>query len=105
MEMLNPREDTKSPALFVEPRELTDAGKQAELAARSHHPNGCRRMTSIRLTSPESYRPIEALEYLRGLHLLAVEPGDAWLLEVTFDEAARKQSKDLRPDLPIVVRY
>jgi hypothetical protein len=62
-------------------------------------------MTSIRLTSPESYRPIEALEYLRGLHLLAVEPGDAWLLEVTFDEAARKQSKDLRPDLPIVVRY
>jgi hypothetical protein len=105
MEMLTPRDDTRSPALFIEPRELSDPREQAARASKFHHPNGCRRMTSVRLVSPRSYEPIPVLAYLEEQHVVAVTPGDGWLLEVTFDDGARGKSDTLAPDLPIVVRY
>jgi len=105
MEMLIPRDDTRSPALFIAPRELTDRQKQAERGSRYHHSLGCRRLTSAGLILPGTYRPIAALEYLEGLHILSIKSGDEWLLELTFDDGARKKSKDLRPELPILIRY
>jgi len=54
MIMLTPREDTRSPALYIEPRALTDQNKQAALAARFHHPLGVHRITSVRLVSPKT---------------------------------------------------
>ena len=64
-----------------------------------------RRLTAIRLTSPATYEPIAPLIYLRERKLLSLAPGDQWLLELTLDAGRQKQSKDLRPDLPVVVRY
>jgi len=105
MEMLTPRDDTRSPALFIEPRALTDPGEQAARASLYHHPLGCRRITAIGLVSPKTYQPIAPLKYLQAQHILGLEQGDQWLLVLTFDGGKRKQSKDLRPDLPIIVRY
>lgn len=105
MEMLTPRDDTRSPALFIEPRALTDTGEQATRASRFHHPIGARQITGIRLISPKTYEPIAALNYLQTQHVLSVEQGDQWLLELTFDGGKSKKSKDLRPDLPVVIRY
>lgn len=105
MEMLTPRDDTRSPALFIEPRALTDSGEQAARALLYHHPIGCRRITAIRLISPTTYQPIASLKYLQKQRLLSVKQGDAWLLELTFDGDRNKKMKDLRPDLPLVVRY
>jgi hypothetical protein len=105
MEMLTPRDDTQSPALFIEPRALTDTGEQAARASLYHHPIGSRRITSIELVSPKTYQPIEPLKYLQIQHILSLKQGDQWLLVLMFDRGKRKQSKDLRPDLPIVVRY
>jgi hypothetical protein len=31
--------------------------------------------------------------------------GDEWLLEVTFDRGRKGQTKDLRPELPVVCRF
>ena len=90
---------------FIEPRALTDTGEQAARASLYHHPIGSRRITAIRLISPKTYQPIASLKYLQTQHVLSIKQGDQWLLELTFDGGKRKKSKDLRPDLPIVIRY
>src|SRR5215831_13565500 len=96
MVMLTPREDTRSPALYIEPRALTDQAKQAALAAKFHHPLGVRRITSVRLVSPNSYQPIAPLSYLQQQRILSAGHGEQWLLELTFDSGKKKKSKDLR---------
>ncbi len=105
IEMLTPRDDTRSPSLFISPRALSDTGEQAVRASRYHHPIGVRRVTAVRLVSPKKYQPIEPLTYLQKLRVLGVEQGDEWLVELTFDGGKRKKPKDLRPDLPLVIRY
>ena len=105
MEMLTPRDDTKSPALFIEPHALSDPAEQAKRGALYHHPIGARRLTGIRLTTPAAYEPIAALKYLQDRKLLSVGRGDQWLLEVTLDGGQKKNSKDLRPDLPVMIKY
>ena len=105
MEMLTPRDDTRSPALFIEPLALTNTEEQAARASRFHHPIGVHRVTAVRLVSPKTYQPIEPLTYLQRLRVLGVQSGDEWLVELTFDGGKRKKSKDLRPELPLVIRY
>lgn len=105
MEMLTPRDDTRSPALFIEPHALADPAEQAKRGALYHHPIGSRRLTGIRLTTPDAYEPIAALKYLQEKDLLSVGRGNQWLLELSLDGGAKKSSKDLQPDLPVVVRY
>jgi hypothetical protein len=105
MEMLTPRDDTRSPALFITPSALTDTSQQAMRASLYHHPLGVLRITMVRLISPKTYQPIASLTYLQKEHLLGVKRGDQWLLELTFDGGRKKKSKDLRPDLPLVIRY
>lgn len=105
MVMLTPREDTHSPALYIEPRALTDQDKQAALAARFHHPLGVHRITSVRLVSPKTYQPIESLAYLQKQKIVGFRQSEEWLLELTFDDGKKKRSKDLRPTLPLVLRY
>ena len=105
MEMLTPRDDTRSPALFIEPRSLADPVEQEARAAHYHHLNGVRRISAIRLISPKTYQSIASLTYLEEQQLLSVKQGDQWILEVTFDGGKEKKSGDLRPDLPLIVRY
>lgn len=105
IEMLTPRDDQFSPSLFVSPRALTDVSEQAARAARFHHPLGVHRVTAVRLVSPKTYRPIEPLTYLQKVRVLGVGQGDEWLVELTFDGGRSKKSNDLRPDLPVVIRY
>ena len=105
MVMLTPREDTRSPALYIAPRALTDQDKQAALAARFHHPLGVHRITSVRLVSPKTYQPIESLGYLQKKKIVGLRQGQEWLLELTFDDGKKKRSKDLRPTLPLLLCY
>ena len=105
MVMLTPRDDTRSPALYIEPRALTDQDKQAALAAKFHHPLGVHRITSVRLLSPNSYQAIAPLSYLQQQRIVHLGQGEQWLLELTFDSSKEKKAKDLRPDLPLILRY
>jgi hypothetical protein len=36
---------------------------------------------------------------------MAVQSAKEWVLELTFDGATRGKTKDLRPELPLVVKY
>lgn len=105
MVMLTPRDDTRSPAFYIEPLALTDQAKQAALAAKFHHPLGVHSITSVRLVSPSAYQPIASLSYLQQQRILNLGKGEQWLLELTFDSGKKKKSKDLRPDLPLILRY
>ncbi|HLJ91097.1 MAG TPA: hypothetical protein VKZ53_30115 [Candidatus Angelobacter sp.] len=105
IEMLTPREDTTSPSLFVSPRVLSDKNEQAARASRFDHPLGVHRITATRLLSPKTYQPIEPLLYLSKMHALDLQPGNEWTVELTFDNGKKGKTKDLRPNLPLVIRY
>jgi hypothetical protein len=110
IEILTARDDTKSPSLFVTPRALAVDPKTDAKGARGPlstfvHPLGVKRLTAVRLFTPSAYKPVEAFEYLRTSGVIGVTPGPEWAVELTFDGGARKKTKDLRPDLPLVVKY
>lgn len=110
IEILTPRDDTKSPSLFISPQVLAENESANRKAALDHsksariftQPIGVERVTAIRLASPKEY---EALTYLQNAGVLALDRGDEWLVELTFDNGARGKTKDLRPDLPLLIRY
>jgi len=113
IQILVARDDTKSPSLFVEPRALAvDEIKNRDAIQRNspdaavfQHPLGVKRITSVLLVSPEAYKPVTALTYLQKLGVVSVAPGKEWRLELTFDDGQQGHSKDLGPDLPLVIRY
>jgi hypothetical protein len=113
IEILTACDDTKSPSLFVEPGALAvDEAKNREAiqnkspdAAIFQHPLGVQRITNVRLVSPGPYQPVPAVTYLEKLGVVSVQPGKEWLLELTFDGGKQGKSKDLRPDLPLMIRY
>jgi hypothetical protein len=37
--------------------------------------------------------------------IVGFRQGQEWLLELTFDDGKQKRSKDLRPALPLLLRY
>jgi hypothetical protein len=104
IEMLTPGDDKSSPSLFVAPRALADTSEQAARASRYHDPIGVHRMTAVRLVSPGTHQPIGRLTYLQRLGVLDPGQGREWMAELTFDSGETKKSKDLQPDLPIVIR-
>ena len=105
VEMLTRRDDTRSPALFISPRGLGSTKEQEARAALYHHAAGAKRVTEVRVVSPGDYKPIDALTYLEKQALLSLGKGEAWLLELTFDDGKQGKRKDFRPDLPLVIRY
>lgn len=105
IEMFTPRDDSTSPSLFVSPRALADTAEQAARASRYQHEIGVHRVTAVRLITPKVYQPIEPLTYVQKQRVLDMEQGDEWRVELTFDGRTKNKSKDLRPELPLVVRY
>ncbi len=110
LEILTTRDDTKSPSLFVVPQELavnpkTDAAHARGPAMSFIHELGVKRLTTVRLVTPESYKPVESFEYLRKAGVMGVKSGKEWVVELTFDGGTKGKMKDLRPKLPLVVRY
>jgi len=113
MDILTAREDAKSPSLFAKPsKRSTDeaANRKAAMPGSSryeefHHPNGAKRITGVRLITPPGYQPVEALKFVRDAGVLSYTPGKEWLVELTFDTGSQGKTKDLRPTLPLLIRY
>jgi hypothetical protein len=64
-----------------------------------------RRLTAMRVIAPnaESLPPSSA--YLADHGLIKLEVGKGWLLDVTLDAGKQGVTKDLEPDLPMVIHY
>jgi hypothetical protein len=108
IEMFTPREDSLSPSLFISavpPNGNREKQQNVRWDRSPRHPNGARRVTAVKLVYPTSYNPIEPLVYLRDQGTVSLESGQSWLVELTLDSGKRKESKDMRPDLPLVIHY
>jgi Glyoxalase-like domain len=108
IEILTARDDTKSPSFFIEPDVLAvkEKGKiDNPKAGALQHEIGVQRITEIRLVRPKGYQPVAAFAYLEKARILQSSEGNEWAVEITFDGGQKSQTKDLRPDLPLVIHY
>jgi len=68
------------------------------------HPNGCRTITGLRVIAPERGLN-DATTRLDRWNVAKFARGEAWCVELTLDRARLGKVADLRPTLPLVLKY
>ena len=104
LDMITARSDTISPSIWVVPRGMA-VGENSPSGEPRDQLNGTRRITALRLTVPASAPNVDAIGALTKFRIATVERGALWLLEITLDDARQGMREDLRPALPLIVRY
>ena len=112
IEMMTPKEMPKSVSLSIASHPASTNENANEALARDPvkgdmflHPNGARRLTGLRVIAPSADGFPPAAAYIAGHGLVKFDVGSRWLLEVTLDNARQGVTKDLQPDLPMVIHY
>ena len=111
IEMLTPKEMPQAVSLSISShavgaREANEAlARDPARNAVFQHPNGARRLTAVRVVAPVADRLPPAAAYLAGHRLMRFDVGGAWLLDVTLDHGAQGVTRDLQPELPMVIHY
>jgi len=109
---LTPLTDSLGASLFVSPHELVTPpdSVRAWLARKDpraepmRHPNGAREITEIRIVAPA--RGLNRVTVmLHRWDVVEFDGGKDWLVELTLDRGRSGKRADLRPGLPLVVRY
>jgi hypothetical protein len=103
------RVNTAEPLCFVIPNYIaltqwldrTSDAHQYLLA----HPLGVKRLTDIKITIDSARDLTPTVSMLSHSNLVEIEQGTAPLLELVFDEEGQGQRLDLRPSLPVLLRY
>lgn len=112
IEMMTPKEMPRAVSLSISSQPATMRASENEALARDPvkgamflHPNGARRLTGLRVVAPRADRFPPVASYLAGLGLVTFDIGEHWLLDVTLDNGKQGVTKDLEPDLPMVIHY
>jgi hypothetical protein len=112
IEMLTPKELPKALSLSISSHPHSTDESENEALARDSlrgamflHPNGTRRLTALRVVAPSADRLPPAASYIARRGIMKFEVGDRWLLDVTLDDGKRGITKNLEPDLPLVIHY
>jgi hypothetical protein len=104
--------DSIGPRLWVVPQTMAANGRPESDSERRRlaqpesfaHPNGAKRITAVRVLVPKrALTP--ATEQVARYSPVTFAAASDWLLDVTFDNGTKHATKDLRPDLPMVVHY
>jgi hypothetical protein len=116
MRLLGAEADTNAPALFVALESYVDTAtlERQQVAAPSEelrrrlnsrvHPLGVRTLTGVRvIVHPDGLS--DACRMLSDAGIVRIEIGTAPLVELRLDGVKRRESRDLRPVLPLVVSY
>jgi len=112
IEMMTPREMPKAVSLSIS--SYSSSARESENAALAQdlvkgavflHPNGARRLTALRVVAPSADRFPPAASYLAAHGLVTFDTGNRWLLDVTLDNGKQGVTKDLEPELPVVIHY
>lgn len=104
IEILTARDDAKSPSFFIEPDVLA-VKEKAQADKSSDNLLGVERVTAIQIIRPKQYQPVPAFTYVEQAGVFKSTEGKDWAVELTFDGGRKSQTKDLRPDLPLVIHY
>ena len=111
IEMMTPKEMPKAVSLSISSHPGASESDNETLArdpvngAVFLHPNGARRLTGLRVVAPAADGFPPAASYLAGFGLVKFDVGRRWLLDVTLDNGKQGVTKNLEPDLPIVIHY
>jgi len=112
IEMMTPKEMPKAVSLSISSHATSTRESENEMLARDPvqgamflHPNGARRLTELRVVAPSADGFPPAASYIAGHGLLKFDVGRHWLLDVTLDNSKQGVTKNLEPDLPMVIRY
>jgi len=112
IEMMTPREMPKAVSLSISSHPASTRERENEELARDPvkgamflHPNGARCLTGVRVVAPNADSFPPAASYIAGHGLVKFDIGSHWLLDVTLDNGKQGITKDLRPDLPMVIHY
>lgn len=112
IEMLTPKEMPKAVSLSISSHAQSTSEKENEALAQDPvkgraflHPNGARRLTGMRVVAPGADRLPPAASYIAEHGLVKFDAGTQWLLDVTLDDGLQGVTRDLQPDLPMVVHY
>lgn len=109
---LTPLSDSLGASLAVGPRALLtppDSNiawliRRDPRAEPLRHPNGTRTITGLRVIAPPRGLN-DATAMLDRWNVARFERGEEWLVEMTLDRGRRGKRADLRPTLPLIVRY
>ena len=69
------------------------------------HANGARRMTGVRMTAPTRAALPPAATFVNVSGAAELRVGSEWLMELELDHGTQNQELDLRPRLPLVIRF
>jgi hypothetical protein len=113
LRLLTGAADSLAPRLWVVPAVMGVRDAAGEDSVRRgeggwatlRHPLGVRRLTGATVRVPPAGTTPPAARLLDSLGAARFAPGDAWLLELTFDDGRRGRARDLRPTLPLLLRY
>jgi hypothetical protein len=111
IEMLTPKEMPRAVSLSIASHPAARESENETLArdpvkgAVFRHPNGARRMTGLRVVAPGADGLPPAASYIAGLGPVKFEVGGRWLLDVTLDGGKQGKTRNLEPDLPMVIHY
>lgn len=112
IEMMTPKEMPKAVALSISSHPASTREHENEMLARDPakgamflHPSGARRLTGLLVIAPNAESLPPSASYLSDNGLIKFRIGKRWLLDVTLDNGRRGISKNLEPDLPLVIHY
>jgi hypothetical protein len=111
MVMLSPR-GAPTVTVFMTPTPVNVEANRAAIAAAGPaaehvlHGNGARRLTGVRVSAPTpaGLPPASSFANQSGAAVELIV-GREWLMELELDFGAQNQSLDLRPTLPLIVRF
>lgn len=110
MVMLTPR-GSRAVSVAVHPHGTDEAANLRAIAAGGEraamflHPNGARRLTGVRITAAGADGLPPSADYVAAAGAAELRVGNEWLLEMTLDDGRAGERRDLRPTLPMIVRW
>jgi hypothetical protein len=111
IEMLTPRETPKALSLSISSHPASPESENEKLARDPVkglmflHPNGVRRLTALRVVAPSKEALPPSADYIGRQGLMKFDIGEKWLLEVTLDQGKQGVTRNLAPDLPLIIHY
>ena len=110
MVMMTPR-GSRAVSIALHPGGTDEAANRRAIAAGGAgaamflHPSGARRITGLRITADGADGLPPSADYVRAAGAAELQAGREWLMELTLDSNRQNMTRDLRPILPLVLRW
>jgi hypothetical protein len=91
------------PMLFYLPFAKRQDSYPADQLQPLNHPIGFRELTRVKIIRPNASQLSPELQALSQTHLIEIQPGNKYLMELGFDGEEQGEQADLQPELPLAL--